>query len=84
MVFIKWKILGEPIVTIFVLCPGKEERKWFLKTGVGKTSFHHISQPDSLIGLSLSSVGIGSSSIGTPGCSEPQSVQEHNGVSGPP
>ena len=55
------------MVPIFLLYPRKEERKGFLKTGVGESSFHHISHPDSLIGPRLSSVGTGKGSVGTEG-----------------
>lgn len=34
------------------------------KTGLSENSFHHISHPDFLIGLSLPSVGIGNCSFG--------------------
>ena len=58
--------------------------KGLLKTGGVENSFHHISHPDSLIELSLPSVGIGNCLVGTEGYSEPQSIQGHNGVSNPP
>lgn len=65
MVLIKWKILAEPIVSIILLCPREEEIKGLLKTGVGKDCFHHISHPDSLIGISLPFVEIRNCSVGT-------------------